>query len=370
MIKITLLTLVALFLIFLAAAWLHAFFMTPAPTEKMLKSPQWRDGKFVNPIPVPMFKGGWSAVWPNIKGTVGMGKDRKPETTLPSHPIDNTIWSDSTPETFAFVWLGHSSLLVRAEGVTILVDPVLDERASPISFFGPKRFHPTPVTVDTLPPVDVVLITHDHFDHLEKSTILALADRVDHFFAPIGIDALLAQWGVPASKITPFEWWDEEKVGPLKFIATPALHYARRGLFDGDRRLWTSWAVKGETSSFFVSGDSGYFDVYKKVGETFGPFDAAFLKVGSYGPGWTQIHMSPEEAFLQFKDLKAKTLVPTHFATFDLGYHPWYEPAERILAATESSDAFLLTPEVGIEVDLVDPPKTDRWWRRFIDNKM
>jgi L-ascorbate metabolism protein UlaG (beta-lactamase superfamily) len=347
-------------------AYVHFLWTTPEPTEQMKNSPNWKEGKFVNSVKTPMFIGGMNEVWKNIAGGIGLGNERSPALPLPAHPIDAAKWEAAPADAFHCAWLGHSSLLIRVEGTTILVDPVLDERASPLWFVGPKRFHPVPVTVETLPTIDLVIITHDHYDHLEKSTVCALAERVKRLYVPLGIDVLLQKWGIPAEKIVGFDWWNTQSFGPLTIVATPALHYARRGIFDGDLRLWTSWVIRGAAHGLFISGDSGYMDEFKKIGAQYGPFDVAFLKIGSYGPGWTQIHMSPEEAFHQYQDVKARLMVPTHFATFDLAYHPWYEPAERLLTAASGSDAIIVTPEVGVIVDFADPPVTKRWWRSYM----
>ena len=188
--------------------------------------------------------------------------------------------------------------MISIEKQLILVDPVLGARASLFSWIGPTRFHPSPVTAEELPEIDVVLITHDHYDHLEKSTLVTINGKVKHFVVPLGIGALLEDWGINSEKITELDWWETYSSGSLKFHATPAVHYASRGLFDGNQRLWCSWSIVGKEERVFISGDSGYFDGFKDIGERLGPFHVTFLKIGAYSDKgtWRKLHMTPEEA--------------------------------------------------------------------------
>jgi L-ascorbate metabolism protein UlaG (beta-lactamase superfamily) len=289
--------------------------------------------------------------------------DPEPKGELQVKPIHQNDWTGIDKESLFFAWLGHSSILIAVEGKTVLVDPVLEERASPFSWVGPKRFHPAPVTAGGLPPIDVVVITHDHYDHLEEQTMRRLGSRTGLFLVPLGIGELLEEWGIKPEKVVELDWWEHHKVGSLNFTATPAIHYARRGLLDGNERLWCSWSVQGQNRRFFVSGDSGYFGGFKKVGEELGPFDVTFLKVGSYDEMWKQVHMLPEEAVQQHQDLRGEILVPLHWATFDLGLHPWYEPIERTLTAALENNVLLNTPIIGEQVEIKRPPKVNSWWR-------
>jgi L-ascorbate metabolism protein UlaG (beta-lactamase superfamily) len=280
-------------------------------------------------------------------------------------------WENHPAEQLSFSWLGHSSILISMENQRILVDPVLKERASPVSWIGPKRFHPSPVTAEELPPFDVVLITHDHYDHLEKSTIVTINEKVERFIVPLGIGALLEDWGINASKITELDWWETYSSGSLEFHTTPAVHYASRGLFDSNKRLWCSWSIIGKEKRAFVSGDSGYFDGFKNIGERLGPFDVTFLKIGAYSDKgtWHALHMIPEEAGQQHLDLRGNLLVPLHWATFDMALHPWHEPIERLVTFSERESVTLVTPEVGQVINLSGQPKTDHWWLKYITNK-
>ena len=344
--------------------------MTETQKERKARiqsSPQSQDGTFVNPngVSIKLFS---QESWDITKEYIfGKRIDPKPPIDLPSHPLHMEQWEDHPAEQFSFSWLGHSSILIAMENQRILVDPVLDERASPFSWYGPKRFHPSPVTAEELPGIDVVLITHDHYDHLEKSTIVTINEKVGRFIVPLGIGALLEDWGINPSKITELDWWETYSSGSLEFHATPAVHYASRGLFDGNQRLWCSWSLVGKEKRVFISGDSGYFDEFKNIGKRLGPFDVTFLKIGASNDkgSWRKLHMTPEEAGQQHLDLKGRLLVPLHWATFDLGLHPWYEPIERLLPFAEQKSITLITPEVGEKINLRGKPKTDHWWLKY-----
>jgi len=330
--------------------------------KRMQNSSQYNDGEFVNPIDVPLMAPG--STWKYIKKRLFNSRiDPEPTGELPVKSIQPNDWTEMDKEKLFFAWLGHSSILIAMDGKTVLVDPVLEKRASPFTWIGPKRFHPAPVTVEELPPIDVVVITHDHYDHLEEPSIRQLDRKTSLFLVPLGIGELLEDWGIAPEKIAELDWWEHHKVGSLNFTATPAIHYARRGLFDGNERLWCSWSVHGQNRRFFISGDSGYFDGFKKIGEKLGPFDITFLKVGSYDEMWKQVHMLPEEAVQQHQDLRGGILVPLHWATFDLGLHPWYEPIERTLTAARETDVQAVTPIIGEQVNIGRPQEVNPWWR-------
>jgi len=333
--------------------------------QRIKSSAQNEDGKFVNPnaVKTEIFS---SDTWEVSKEYIfGTRVDPRPNGNLPVRQLDKSQWHN--PSGFSFAWLGHSSLMIKPDNVNILVDPVLEDRASPFSWVGPKRFHPAPVRPDELPNIDVVLITHDHYDHLEKPTMIYLSDKVQQFIVPLGIGALLEDWGIKPAKIIELDWWESTVYKTLEFHATPAVHYANRGLLDGNKRLWCSWSILGTDKRFFISGDSGYFDGFKEIGQRLGPFDVTFLKIGAYNDKgtWRAMHMTPEEAHQQHMDLGGKLLVPLHWATFDLGLHPWYEPIERLLKAAEGGQTKIATPEVGQKIDLDQPINYHNWWQQY-----
>ncbi len=327
-------------------------------------SPQSQKGKFVNPngVSTKLFS---QDSWEVMKDYILVKRiDPKPLIALPIHRLHSEAWENHQAGQFAFSWIGHSSILILMENQRILVDPVLEQRASPFSWIGPRRFHPSPLTAEELPGVEVVLITHDHYDHLEKSTLVTINEKVERFIVPLGIGTLLEDWGINPSKITELDWWETYSFGSLKFHATPAVHYASRGLFDANQRLWCSWSIVGKEKRIFISGDSGYFDGFKNIGKRLGPFDVTFLKIGAYSDKgtWRALHMTPEEAVQQHLDLRGNFLVPLHWATFDMALHPWYEPIERLVNFSKQESVTLITPEVGEKTDLLGKPNTDHWW--------
>ena len=334
---------------------------------RIQSSPQSQNGAFTNPngIAIKIFS---QESWETTKEYIfGKRINPRPLMNLPVHQLHQEQLEKHKTEQFSFSWLGHSSILISIENQLILVDPVLEERTSPFSRIGPKRFHPSPVSAKELPAIDIVLITHDHYDHLEKSTIVTINEKVKRFIVPLGIGELLEDWGINQSKITELDWWESYSSGSLTFHATPAVHYASRGLFDGNQRLWCSWSIVGKEKRAFISGDSGYFDGFKDIGKRLGPFDVTFLKIGAYNDKgtWRALHMTPEEAGQQHLDLKGQLLVPTHWATFDLALHPWYEPIERLLTFSNQEALTLITPEVGKKIDLRSKPNSDHWWLKY-----
>jgi L-ascorbate metabolism protein UlaG (beta-lactamase superfamily) len=260
-------------------------------------------------------------------------------------------------------WIGHAGVYVEIDGKRLLVDPVFAEYASPVSL-GPKRFHPTPIALANLPQIDAVLITHDHYDHLDMKTAQALAARGTAYVVPLGIGAHLERWGVPAAQIYELEWWQEAKLGAVRIVSTPARHYSGRSLTDRHGTLWTSWSVLGEKHRFFVSGDTGYAPHFRQIGEKLGPFDLSFIKIGAYGPGqyWADIHMSAEDAVRGHLDVRAKRMFPVHWGTFNLAFHDWDEPIRRAVAAAKASGAEIVTPRVGQIVDADRPFASEPWW--------
>ncbi|MFH2011990.1 MAG: MBL fold metallo-hydrolase [Pseudomonadota bacterium] len=335
--------------------------------KRIQSSPQSNNGKFVNPngVSSKLFS---QETWEVAKDYIFNKRiDPKPLVKLLVHRLHPEQWKNHHAEQFSFSWLGHSSILISMENQIILVDPVLEERASPFSWVGPKRFHQSPVTAEELPEINVILITHDHYDHLEKSTVIKVNEKVERFIVPLGIGALLEDWGINSAKITELDWWETYSSGSLKYYSTPAVHYASRGLFDVNKRLWCSWAIVGKNKRVFISGDSGYFEGFKDIGKRLGPFDVTFLKIGAYNDKgtWRALHMTPEEAGQQHLDLRGQLLVPLHWATFDLALHPWYKPIERLVTFSKQKSVYLLKPEIGEKINLLDKPNTDNWWLKY-----
>jgi len=291
----------------------------------------------------------------------------KPAGTAPDAsaiPVRRLRPADLTAAPEGSLWrLGHSTVLLKLDGRFWITDPVFARRASPLSFAGPARFHDLPLTLDELPPLAAVILSHDHYDHLDKDAIRALAGRAEHFIAPSGVGDLIVEWGVPAAKVTQLAWWESRTVAGVTFTATPAQHFSGRGLFDRNQRLWCSWAVRSATLNLFFSGDSGYFPGFKAIGERLGPFDVTMIEAGAYDRRWLGVHMLPEQTVQAHQDLRGRWLLPIHNGSFDLAFHPWQEPLERVSRAAQAQGVALLTPAFGERVALAAPQATTAWWR-------
>ncbi len=289
----------------------------------------------------------------------------RPEPTF-KLPVKPVFAEQLQQETQDVVYrLGHSSLLFKLSGKLVLADPVFSERASPFSWAGPKRFHPTPISLDELPAVDVVVISHDHYDHLDKESTIKLAAKVKRFLVPEKVGQYLADWGVNKDKITEFEWWESRRFSDIDFTFTPTQHFSGRGLFDRDSTLWGSWVINSGAKNLYFSGDTGYFSGFKEIGKRFGPFDATFIETGAYNEKWSQIHMFPEQSVQAHKDLNGGVMMPIHNSTFDLALHDWDEPLNRVHAAAAREGVELATPVIGQRIELGRPLSAAhkrQWW--------
>lgn len=291
--------------------------------------------------------------------------DAKPVDHIPVHSVVSEQLVAENKTGVAIYRLGHSSLLLAAEGEFWLIDPVFSERASPVSWAGPKRFHKTPLTLEQLPEIKGVLISHDHYDHLDKKTIAFLKSRVENFVVPLGVGNHLREWGVADSHIYELDWWDSVSVGKLELTATPSQHFSGRGLNDRNKTLWASWVIQAPGKKIYFSGDTGYFAGFKEIGERLGPFDLTIMENGAYNENWPMVHMTPEETFQAHQDLKGKAMLPVHNGTFDLAMHPWYEPLERLNALAYAKGVPMITPEMGqrVSLDNLQVAEGNRWWR-------
>lgn len=290
--------------------------------------------------------------------------NRVPAQELPQQHVNIKEMFATDSQGLKVSWLGHSSLLINLDGQRIITDPILERK---VSLIGPTRFNEQlPLQAENIPEIDVVIISHNHYDHLNKFSILQLLDKTKHFLVPIGVAHALEGWGVPENKITELGWGQEYREKELQIIATPTQHFSGRGLFDRNETETASWVIGNMNHRIFFSGDTGYFDGFKKIGNTYGPFDMTFLECGAYDTRWGQIHMLPEQTVQAHIDLKGKILNPIHWATFNLALHPWYEPMERLVAESERRNITISTPIAGQTVDFATPPNSKKWWRPYM----
>jgi L-ascorbate metabolism protein UlaG (beta-lactamase superfamily) len=263
-------------------------------------------------------------------------------------------------------WLGHSTTLIEIDGVRVLSDPMWSERASPYTLVGPRRFHPPPLPFDQLPSIDAVIVSHDHYDHLDMNTVKKLAARGVRFHVGLGVGAHLEEWGVPAEQIAEHQWWEERELpGGVKVISTPARHFSGRGLTRRNRALWSSWAVVGPKHRVYFSGDTGQTAAFKTIGEKLGPFDLSMLEVGQWNEAWGQIHLGPRGALTAHQALGAKRFMPIHWSTFELGLHDWSEPAETVFTEGPKLGVSVLTPRLGEPIEPSTGASGEPWWRQY-----
>jgi L-ascorbate metabolism protein UlaG (beta-lactamase superfamily) len=332
---------------------------TGARLQRMEQSPQFADGKFHNTVPATQVA---LASMPRILAAAAVGRDRRhphapiPVVTAPAPGGDD-------PQGLYVTWYGHSTALIEIEGRRVLVDPVWSDRCSPSQLSGPKRLHEPPVALRDLPPLDAVLISHDHYDHLDADSIRTLADlQAVPFLVPLGVGAHLERWGVPPTRIVELDWTERTSVAGIEFICTPARHFSGRG-FSRDGTLWSSWVIAGARRKAFYSGDTGYFPGFAEIGAEHGPFDVSLVQIGAYNDAWPDIHMEPEDGVATHLDVRASLLVPVHWCTFNLAMHDWAEPADRLWSEAKARDVRLAVPRPGERVDVDTPPPVDGWWQ-------
>jgi L-ascorbate metabolism protein UlaG (beta-lactamase superfamily) len=339
---------------------LKSFGKTPTGSrlDRIKKSAHYREGSFQNLSHTPMLAEGVS--YPKmIVDFFSKGINREPAYPLPSIKTDLNLLTGTTP---AIIWFGHSSYLIRINGKNILVDPVFSMSPSPIPFLGKKAFPVTnPYSIRDLPKIDLVIITHDHYDHLDYATIKEIKSSVPQFYTALGVGQHLESWGVEKDRIIEFDWWDKRTFVPgIEFIATPARHFSGR-VFKRNQALWNSFVLKTEMHSIFIGGDSGYDAVFKVIGNQYGPFDLAILECGQYNQQWPFIHMMPEEVVQASIDLQAKVFMPVHWGKFTLALHSWNDPVKRVVNAAETSNIKITTPMIGEPIYLGNEPMK-RWW--------
>jgi len=335
-----------------------------APLQRLPASPQYRDGRFVNPLPVRNGLNGEGHVsWNLARRWLGGNEVRVPAQALPVVQRQRADFALPARDGLRLTWLGHSTVLIEIDGYRVLTDPLWAASVSPFSFHGSQRFSAPPLALAELPALDAVLISHDHYDHLDRATITFLNSRsAAKFIVPLGIGAQLERWGVPTERIVELDWWQEHALGRLTLAATPARHFSGRGLFDADKTLWSSWVIAGPTRRVFFSGDTGMFAGFAEIGRRYGPFDATLIETGGYSEFWPDVHLVPEQAVQVHQDLRGRLLVPIHWGTFSMALHAWTEPVERLLVAAQAGRVAVAIPRPGQSIEPAAPAAAVRWW--------
>jgi L-ascorbate metabolism protein UlaG (beta-lactamase superfamily) len=331
--------------------------------ERIRASPLWTESGFRNAHPILPGLRDPTASMPTLTEFYFGGHRRRPAQPLPAlDPRD--AWRRTPSTGLRATWLGHSTVLLELDGMRVLTDPVWGSRASPVPLLGPKRFQPVPVPLEAVPEVDLVLISHDHYDHLDYPTIRALAHRAVPFVTSLGVGAHLEAWGVPPERITELEWWESYELGSLRVTAAPSQHFSGRTLKTRNATLWSSFAVRTAQHAVFFSGDTGLTMEYAQIRERLGPFDLIMLEVGGWDRAWGDMHLGPVHALEAVQLLGNGVFLPVHWGTFSLAMHAWDEPAETLLELSAASAAQLVMPMLGepFEPALV-PQRITPWWR-------
>ncbi len=330
--------------------------------ERIKRSPQYGKGSFQNQSSTPQLTGGVSLFTVIRDFLFGKHERKQPDRILPSVKRELVARpSSAQPE---LTWFGHSSYLLQVNQLNILVDPVFSERTSPVQYAGTKAFAGSNVyTAADMPAIDILLITHDHYDHLDYGTIMQLKDKVKLFVTSLGVGAHLEYWGIPPGKIRELDWWENTRItNDTAFTATPSRHFSGRG-FKRNQTLWSSFVLETGSYRIYLGGDSGYDQHFKVIGERFGPFDLAILEDGQYNVYWANIHMMPEETAQAAVDLKAKILFPVHWGKFALATHPWDESIQRVLKQSEALKVKVITPQIGERIVLDNSHRYTHWWQ-------
>ncbi|MBB3068811.1 L-ascorbate metabolism protein UlaG (beta-lactamase superfamily) [Paenibacillus baekrokdamisoli] len=324
-------------------------------------------GKFVNQIPTSTASSPKETVKILLEFMKG-NPSRKPAKAIAAEPLNSQeLFKVEAGKPAAVTWFGHSTLLLQLNGKTLFIDPMLGRAPSPFPAIGGKRYSSNlPIEIEDLPPIDAVLISHDHYDHLDYGSIKKLKGKVRKFFVPLGVGAHLERWGVDPNRIEEHDWWDEFEFEGLTLASTPARHFSGRSLTDRNTTLWCSWVILSPDTKIFFSGDSGYGPHFTAIGDKYGPFDLTLMECGQYDERWATIHMMPEETVQAHLDVKGKVMIPIHWGAFTLALHSWIDPAERAVKAARAQNVSISTPRIGEKV-LVGTARfpASAWWQSY-----
>lgn len=334
--------------------------ITNAQKEKYARSKQWDGTKFVN-LEVTTMEISWQNIPKLLYKQFCEKKEREPKAPIPIIPFDKTSFLHPM-DTMKFIWYGHSAILMRISGLTLLIDPMLGPNTSPIAPFATKRFSENTLDlIDEFPEIDLLLLSHDHYDHLDYDSIKKLKSKTKHFYVALGVARHLIKWGVDASKITEFDWWQLNTYEGIDITFTPTRHFSGRGLTDRSKSLWGGWAFKTAEENIWFSGDSGYGTHFKEIGKRLGPFDFAFMECGQYNKNWHEIHMYPEESVQAAMDARAHKIMPVHWAGFALAQHDWTDPINRFIQEATKQNIAYGHPAIGALFSYYEMVN-NRWW--------
>ncbi len=336
--------------------------------QRMHTSAQWHGKAFDNPQ--PMWMDTWGAATSWMSASEFVAPSGTPPDIVDVFKTDPALFQTLPASGLRVTWLGHSTQLIEIDGLRVLTDPVFGDRASPYTWVGPKRWYAPPLAFEDLPPIDVVLLSHDHHDHLQHETIIKMLDWPVTFVAPIGVGSHLEYWGVPKERIVELDWWQTVTVkgssgAELQLACTPARHASGRHVLDQMSTLWASWALIGPQHRAWFSGDTGLFPALTEIGEKYGPFDVTMVEAGQYGASWPDWHLGPEQAVQAHQMVRGKVMLPVHWGLWVLAMHGWTEPVERVLAAAIDKGVVVAVPRPGesfepTKMDAATPPT--RWW--------
>jgi L-ascorbate metabolism protein UlaG (beta-lactamase superfamily) len=342
-------------------AFIRGDMHTENDIQRFMKSERYKDSKFVNSIETN--SGSFKDIFKIIKDYRSSSDVEK--VPLKDIQVNRPIFDESEPksDSYKIVWFGHSGFILEMSGVRLLVDAVFSERASMLSFVGPKRFHEPPLLLEELPHIDAVVLSHDHYDHLDRKVVNYFADKDVKFIMPLGVGSHLKKWGVSADKITELDYHDSINIGDLELIAGPARHFSGRGLLDRNKTLWCSFMFFGTNQQIFYSGDTGYTETYKMLKDRYGSFDVCLIQIGAYNKNWEDIHLYPSDAVKMSEMLGSEYTIPLHWGTFNLAMHSWTEPVEEFVKHGNKAGIKISTPEIGAVTDSSNINNTDYWWR-------
>ncbi|WP_203232079.1 MBL fold metallo-hydrolase [Paenibacillus pinistramenti] len=329
------------------------------------ESEHYADGKFHNRLPTKALDTSMRSLLSLFTDKFKNQSKRTPPGELPVFPLDAERLAALGPT--SVIWLGHSTSLAAIDGKILLLDPMLGSNCSPVPGFGAKRFkYKQTIHTEQLPLLHAVLISHDHFDHLDYTTVQKLQGRVGRYFVPLGVGSRLVRFGVDRSLIQELDWWEEVEWEGLHLACTPARHFSGRALTDKNATLWCSWVIRGKNERIFFSGDSGYDSHFKRIGELYGPFDLTLMECGQYDPRWENIHMTPKQTVQAQLDVKGKMMIPVHWGGFSLAPHGWTEPVELVLEEGRRQGISIAVPRIGERVAGGEDAKAhpgEKWWR-------